>query len=64
MSPQRVNWLTLVAELNERLRAVFEEFRLDRVYAGIVGVLPVLRRDFIERYRASDSAPVMAGPTT
>lgn len=32
-----------VAELNERLRAVFEEFRLDRVDAGVVGVLPVLR---------------------
>jgi hypothetical protein len=47
-----------VAELNERLRAVFEEFRLDRVDAGVVGVLPVLRRDFIERYR--DTAPVMA----
>ncbi|MGH2780070.1 MAG: zinc ribbon domain-containing protein [Thermoleophilaceae bacterium] len=49
-----------VAELNERLRAVFEEFRLDRVDADVVGVLPVLRPDVIERYRASDSAPVMA----
>lgn len=48
-----------VAELNERLRAVFEEFRLDRVDAGVVGVLPVLRRDFIARYRDNGMAPVM-----
>ncbi len=31
------------ADLNERLRANFEEFRLDRVADGTIGVLPVLR---------------------
>lgn len=29
-----------LADLNERLRAEFEEFRLDRVDEGVVGVLP------------------------
>jgi hypothetical protein len=38
-------------DLHDRLRAVFEEFRLDRVDTGVVGVLPILRRDFIDRYR-------------
>ncbi len=44
-----------VSELNERLRAVFDELRVD---TGVVGVLPVLRGDFIEQYR--DTATVMA----
>jgi DNA invertase Pin-like site-specific DNA recombinase len=49
-----------VAQLNDRLRAVFEEFRLDQVDAGVVGVLPVLRRDLVERYRESGGTQVMA----
>jgi Recombinase zinc beta ribbon domain len=49
-----------VADLNDRLRAVFEEFRLERVDAGVVGVLPILRRDFIDRYRDSGRGSVMA----
>ena len=49
-----------VADLNDRLRAVFEEFRLDRVDVGVVGVLPILRRDFIDRYRESGRGSVMA----
>jgi DNA invertase Pin-like site-specific DNA recombinase len=49
-----------VADLNDRLRAVFEEFRLDRVDTGVVGVLPILRRDFIDRYRESGRGSVMA----
>ena len=49
-----------VGDLNDRLRAVFEEFRLDSVDAGVVGVLPILRRDFIDRYRESGRWSVMA----
>jgi hypothetical protein len=49
-----------VADLNDRLRAVFGEFRLDRVDVGVVGVLPILRRDFIDRYRESGRGSVMA----
>jgi hypothetical protein len=49
-----------IADLNDRLRAVFEEFRLERVDAGVVGVLPILRRDFIDRYRESGRGSVMA----
>ena len=48
-----------VSELNERLRAVFDEFRVDQVDTGVVGVLPVLRSDFIEQYRDTGSATVM-----
>jgi hypothetical protein len=48
-----------VAQLNDRLRAVFEEFRIDHVDTEVVGVLPVLRGDLIARYREAGSAPVM-----
>jgi site-specific DNA recombinase len=47
-----------LAELNDRLRAIFEEFRLDCVDTGVVGVLPVLRADVIARYQ--NVAPMMA----
>jgi DNA invertase Pin-like site-specific DNA recombinase len=47
---------TSIVQLNERLHAVFEAFRLDQVDATTVGVLPVLRADCIERY--SDIRPV------
>jgi len=36
--------------LNDRLRAIFKEFRLDKVDRETVGILPVLRPDVIERY--------------
>jgi site-specific DNA recombinase len=36
--------------LNERLRAIFSEFRLDQVDDDAVGILPVLRTDVVERY--------------
>ncbi|HVS29575.1 MAG TPA: hypothetical protein VHE14_08475 [Solirubrobacteraceae bacterium] len=49
-----------IGELNDRLRSVFEQFRLGEVEKGVVGVLPVLRSDVIERY--ADSPPVMLGP--
>jgi DNA invertase Pin-like site-specific DNA recombinase/diadenosine tetraphosphatase ApaH/serine/threonine PP2A family protein phosphatase len=49
-----------VGELNDRLRAVFAEFRMDEVEPGVVGVLPVLRPDVVDRY--ADRLPLLAGP--
>jgi len=47
-----------VADLNERLRTVFKEVRIDAVDANAVGLLPVLCDDLLDRYR--DLIPVMA----
>jgi DNA invertase Pin-like site-specific DNA recombinase len=49
-----------VAELNDRLRAVFAEFRMDLVEPGVIGVLPVLRPDVVDRY--ADQLPILRGP--
>ena len=51
-----------VGEVNDRLRAVFAEFLVDAVAPGIVGVLPVLRDDVIDRFVESGTAAVLAGP--
>ncbi len=48
-----------LADLNERLRAVFSEFRLDTVNEDVAGVLPVLREDAIARHWASGATPAM-----
>ena len=37
-----------LGELNERLRAEFEEFRMDSMDDGVIGVVPVLRRREID----------------
>ena len=37
-----------LGDLNERLRAKFEEFRLDRMDYGTVGVLPMLHREAVD----------------
>lgn len=50
-----------VANLNERLRTVFKEVRVDAVDKNTVGLLPVLRDDLLDRYR--DLIPVMADET-
>ena len=47
-----------VADLNERLRTVFKEVRIDTVDKNTVGLLPVLRDDVLDRY--GDLVPVMA----
>jgi hypothetical protein len=39
-----------LGELNERLRAEFREFRMDRMEDGVVGVLPVLRERPVPSY--------------
>jgi hypothetical protein len=39
-----------VGELNDRLRSVFEEFRLGRMDDGALGILPVLRPHAVEAY--------------
>jgi hypothetical protein len=39
-----------LAELNDRLCGIFEEFRLDQVEPGVVGILPVLKPDVLDRY--------------
>jgi DNA invertase Pin-like site-specific DNA recombinase len=49
-----------VAELNDRLRAVFAEFRMDEVEPGVIGVLPVLRPELVDRY--ADRLPLLVGP--
>jgi site-specific DNA recombinase len=49
-----------VKEVNERLRANFKEVRLRWVEPGVVGVLPVLKADVIERY--ATEIPVAVGP--
>ena len=50
-----------VADLNERLRSVFKEVRIDTVDENTVGLLPVLRDDVLDRYE--DLIPVMADET-
>lgn len=50
-----------VADLNERLRTVFKEVRIDTVDENTVGLLPVLRDDVIDRYE--NLIPVMADET-
>jgi hypothetical protein len=50
-----------VADLNERLRTVFKEVRIDAVDKNTVGLLPILRDDVLDRYR--DLVPVMADET-
>lgn len=47
-----------LADVNERLRANFEEFRLGQIEGG-VAVLPVLRWDVVERYVDADSAVIV-----
>ena len=42
-----------VADLNERLRTVFKEVRIDTVDKNTVGLLPVLRDDVLDRYGIS-----------
>ncbi len=48
-----------LADLNERLRAVFSEFRLDAIDEDVAGVMPVLREDAIARHWASGATPAM-----
>lgn len=50
-----------VADLNERLRTVFKEVRIDTVDENTVGLLPVLRDDVLDRYE--NLIPVMADET-
>jgi DNA invertase Pin-like site-specific DNA recombinase len=50
-----------VADLNERLRTVFKEVRIDTVDESTVGLLPVLRDDVLDRYE--NLIPVMADET-
>jgi hypothetical protein len=50
-----------VADLNERLRTVFKEVRIDIVDENTVGLLPVLRDDVLDRYE--NLIPVMADET-
>jgi site-specific DNA recombinase len=38
--------------LNDRLRTIFQEFRLEKVDEDVVGILPILRPDVIERFGA------------
>jgi len=38
------------ADLNERLRLVFDRFEMDTMPDGTVAMLPVLRDDVIERF--------------
>jgi hypothetical protein len=49
-----------IRDLNDRLGGVFQEFGLDEVATGVIGIIPILRDDVIERY--GDSIPVMVGP--
>jgi hypothetical protein len=51
-----------VADLNARLRSVFEEFRLDTLHDGALGILPVLRADVTERYAEDMDYPLARGP--
>lgn len=49
-----------VAEVNERLRASFREFRMKWVEPGVVGILPVLQSEVVARY--TDVTPTAFGP--
>lgn len=49
--------------LNDRLRAVFKEFRLEKVDKEVVGTLPVLRVDAIERF-GSEQTTMLGGDMT
>ena len=51
-----------VAQLNDRLRASFDEFRIDRVDDAVVGILPILRADLVKRYTGTPQ--VMADDDT
>lgn len=44
--------------LNDRLCAIFKEFRLDQVDRYVVGILPVLRADVVERYGSQHTTMV------
>jgi hypothetical protein len=47
-----------LGELNERLRTVFAEFRLETVSKGdAVAVLPILREDAVTRYALPEDDP-------
>jgi len=46
--------------LNDRLRTIFKEFRLDKVDQDVVGILPILRPDVTERY-GSDRTTMLSG---
>jgi hypothetical protein len=51
-----------VADLNARLHSVFEEFWLDTLHDGALGILPVLRADVTERYAEDMDYPLARGP--
>lgn len=51
-----------MADLNVRLRAVFAEFRIETLEdEGVLGVLPVLRPDVVERFGSDEMAVVIGG---
>lgn len=51
-----------LAALNVRLRTVFAEFRLETLPDdGVIGVLPVLHADVVERYGSDEIAVIIGG---
>jgi len=46
--------------LNDRLRGIFKEFRLEKVDRDVVGILPILRADVTDRY-GSERTTMLSG---